>query len=310
MMKEQRLFKLVKRALMLMLVLSFLGCANKVLHSDAMPDDARQDYVYLLEKLNDGKLAMWKASDGMKHQFAVFSTYPEKDRLCRDYFSFTVAAGRESNRTYGTSCRAANKTWHYVEGSEHTSQRHYQQFMRLESGFYQYQRPSRPQQQTGTVPKGIAYPGSYTLSPFFSSTSKKAEGKYGIPLRSMIDRTSRQQDFHPCLIHSMVYYESGYNPNAATSCCSGLMQLGKAAAKETNVRNRKDPQQSLNGGARYLQQKLNEPGINKNISLALASYNCGYGTIKKNNFKIPRRCWSNNPQQYVQKILGKFQQCN
>ncbi|MDQ6979441.1 MAG: lytic transglycosylase domain-containing protein, partial [Mariprofundaceae bacterium] len=166
-----------------------------------------------------------------------------------------------------------------------------------------------PQQHTAT-PHGIGYPTSYTLSPFFSEHAKKAEKKYHIPLRKMIDDVGKQQDFHPCFIHSVVFYESGYNPQAASPCCVGLMQLGKAAAKETGVRNRRDPLQSLQGGVRYLNLKMNEPGIHGNVGLALASYNCGYGTIKKNHFKIPQRCWSNSPQQYVKKILSKYKECH
>ncbi|MDQ6975958.1 MAG: lytic transglycosylase domain-containing protein, partial [Mariprofundaceae bacterium] len=144
---------------------------------------------------------------------------------------------------------------------------------------------------------------------FLLEKSKSAESKYGIALRRLIDDASRQQNFHPCLIHAVVFHESAYNPNAASPCCAGLMQLGKAAAKEVHVVNRKDPRQNLNGGSYYLRKKLNEPGINNNISLALAAYNCGYGVIKKNKFKIPYRCWSNKPRQYVSKILSKFQQC-
>lgn len=303
----------------LLMLLFLSSCANRALQtSSGMASDAQQDYIYLLENLNDGKLAIWRDSRGTEHHFAVFSTYPQKNKLCRDYFNTIINGSVESEKDFGTSCRVGVNQWQYIQGSDQTSKAHYMQFMRLEKGFksdYGKQplehKHSRPAPNRGSSSKkGIAYPARYTLSPFLLNKSTAAESKYQIPLRRLIDDASRPQDLHPCLIHAIVFYESGYNPNAASPCCAGLMQLGKAAAKEVRVANRKDPRQNLNGGAYYLKKKLNERGINNNISLALASYNCGYGVIKKNNFKIPQRCWSNNPQQYVAKILSKFQQCN
>lgn len=295
-------------ALSFFLLLLLAGCSTTALHSSsAMVDDARKDYLYLLENLNDGKVAIWRDSRGIEHHFAVFSTYAESNNLCRDYFNTSIQQRIESDRVFGTSCRISAMKWQYVRKSEASSRMHYLEFMRLEAGFHASFAGS---DSTTGQRRGISYPSRYTLSPFLSQKSKAAEAKYGIALRSMIDDASRQQNFHPCLIHAIVFYESGYNPNAASPCCAGLMQLGKAAAKEVHVVNRKDPRQNLTGGSRYLQKKLNEQGINKNISLALASYNCGYGTIKNNNFQIPQRCWSNNPRHYVSKILSKFKQCN
>jgi len=278
----------------------------------SVPSDAREDFVYLLETLDDGKLAEWQDSRGSQHAFAVFSTYVSRERVCRDYFHIINTGSYAKHRRFGTSCRIGKLAWQHVQGSEVESEKHYQRFLQLDAEFKQPQRqhPTPPPVQQHTAsPRSIAYPSTYTLSPFFIEHAQTAEKKYRIPLRQMINDVSKQQNFHPCFIHSVVFYESGYNPNAASPCCVGLMQLGKAAAKESGVTNRRDPRQSLQGGARYLHLKMNERGINGNVGLALASYNCGYGTIKKNNFKIPQRCWSNKPQQYVEKILSKYKQC-
>jgi len=296
------------------LLLWLTACApqHAVQSFGASPSDAYKDFVYLLETLDDGKLAEWQDSRGSRHAFAVFSTYVSNQGVCRDYFHITNTGAHANQRRFGTSCRSEAQSWLYLQGSEAESQQHYQRFLQLDEGFKQprQQYPMlAPTRQDTASPRSIAYPSSYTLSPFFTAHAKKAEQKYQLPLRQMIDDVGKQQNFHPCFMHAVVFYESGYNPHAATPCCAGLMQLGKAAAKEAGVTNRHDPRQSLQGGARYLHLKLNEPGINNNVGLALASYNCGYGTIKNNNFKIPQRCWSNNPQQYVEKILSKYKQC-
>ena len=285
-----------------------LGCVNNPVNYNGSTSQNNQDYMWLLENLDDGKVATWQDSNGGEHHFAVFSTYPENQKLCRDYFHIVV--GR-SNRNYGTSCRVGKEQWQHVLNSERTAQLHYAEFMQLEQEF---NTPSKI--QPGKVKtnnfgsRNINYTPSYNLSSFFSKHSTRAESKYGLPLRNMIDDAAQKQNFHSCLVHSVVFHESSYNPSAASGCCVGLMQLGKATASEVGVSNRRNAQQNLNGGTVYLRKKLNERGIDGKISLALASYNCGYGTIKKNNFQIPERCSSNKPREYVNNILKRFKECN
>lgn len=283
------------------------GCvSNHTQSHHHSANDVMQDMQYLLENLDDGKLAMWQDRQGVSHRFAVFSSYGnEQGQVCRDYFHIHFRHQPTNEREYGTSCRIGHQQWQYMENSAQTAKSHYDEFMHYEQGIH-----SKNSRETSfNTPKNIQYTTRYQLSPFLLKTVRKAELEYNLQLRILIEQAAKTQDFHPCLIHALTYYESSYNPNAASGCCVGLMQLGKAAAQETGVNNRRNPEQNLAGGTKYLRTQLKQRGIEGQISLALAAYNCGYGTIKKNNFQIPERCWSNKTRIYVKKILNRFQQC-
>jgi soluble lytic murein transglycosylase-like protein len=106
------------------------------------------------------------------------------------------------------------------------------------------------------------------------------------------------------LVHAVVRAESAYNPNAISRAGAvGLMQLMPQTAKAYGVTNRRDPAQNLQAGTRYLRYLL---GLFKNdLSLALAAYNAGEGTVKRYGNRIPPY---KETQNYVRKVLAFYQQ--
>ncbi|PCJ45498.1 MAG: membrane-bound lytic murein transglycosylase MltF [Moraxellaceae bacterium] len=87
------------------------------------------------------------------------------------------------------------------------------------------------------------------------------------------------------LLAAVGYQESLWNPNAISPTgVRGLMMLTLQTAKEVGVTNRRDPKQSIAGGAFYLKKLLKR--LPKNIQephrtwFALAAYNTGYGHIQ------------------------------
>jgi len=87
------------------------------------------------------------------------------------------------------------------------------------------------------------------------------------------------------LLAAVGYQESHWNPKAVSPTgVKGMMMLTHATAKQVGVKNRRDPEQSIMGGARYI--KLVEKKIPKRIQepdriwMALASYNVGYGHLE------------------------------
>lgn len=108
------------------------------------------------------------------------------------------------------------------------------------------------------------------------------------------------------LIKAVIKAESGFNPNAVSSCgAQGLMQLMPATAAGLNVTNSFDPEQNIDAGVRLLKGQINQFG--GNVKMALASYNCGPNRVKSLNItnlddpaqlaKLPKET-----QNYIKKI--------
>ena len=124
------------------------------------------------------------------------------------------------------------------------------------------------------------YRGSYKGQ--YLEVAKAAARKHGVP-----------ED----LFLRLVQQESGWNPGAKShKGATGLAQLMPGTARKLGV-NIDDPQQNLEGGARYLRMMHDRFG---SWRLALAAYNAGPGAVEKNN-GIPPYAETKN---YVKVILG------
>ena len=97
------------------------------------------------------------------------------------------------------------------------------------------------------------------------------------PYVGMMNNAAKQADIDVRLLGSQTCHESGFSPTVCSGAgACGLEQLMPATAQGLGVTNRSDPQQSLNGGARYLRGKLDRFG---KLSLALAAYNAGPNAV-------------------------------
>mgnify|MGYP000326847814 CR=1 FL=1 len=81
------------------------------------------------------------------------------------------------------------------------------------------------------------------------------------------------------------YQESHWNPNARSPTgVRGLMMLTLPTAKQMGIKNRLDPYQSIQGGAKYLNSMLerlpNSIPESQRMWFALASYNIGLGHVE------------------------------
>jgi len=86
------------------------------------------------------------------------------------------------------------------------------------------------------------------------------------------------------LLAAIGYQESHWDKDAVSpTTVRGIMMLTKAAAEEVDVSNRRDPQQSIDGGAQYFVQMYERlPDAIKapdRTWFALAAYNIGYGHV-------------------------------
>ena len=129
----------------------------------------------------------------------------------------------------------------------------------------------------GTVP---AYVGRLN-SPHIAA-ARSAARRHGVP-----------ED----LFLRLVQQESGWNPGARShKGALGLAQLMPGTAARLGV-NPADPNQNLDGGARYLAQQYRTFG---SWPLALAAYNAGPGAVQKYGGIPPYR----ETQNYVRVIWG------
>jgi peptidoglycan lytic transglycosylase F len=87
------------------------------------------------------------------------------------------------------------------------------------------------------------------------------------------------------LLAALSYQESHWNKNAQSRTgVRGLMMLTLPTAKQVGVKNRLDPEQSIDGGAKYLKslrkripERIKEP---ERTWFALAAYNVGFGHLE------------------------------
>jgi membrane-bound lytic murein transglycosylase F len=108
------------------------------------------------------------------------------------------------------------------------------------------------------------------------------------------------------LLAAQSYQESHWNPKAKSfTGVRGLMMLTRRTAKLLGVKNRLDPEQSIKGGAKHLNQMLKSvpeevKGENR-LKFALAAYNIGMGHVKDaqylaNKMGLNQNIWSDLKQ--------------
>ena len=99
-------------------------------------------------------------------------------------------------------------------------------------------------------------------------------------LENIFQDVSNEYGVDVNLLKAVAQAESGMDPNATSWCgAMGIMQLMPATAQSYGVTNPYDARQSITGGAKLLSWLLDD--YNGNVSLALAGYNAGCGSVQK-----------------------------
>jgi murein DD-endopeptidase MepM/ murein hydrolase activator NlpD len=116
--------------------------------------------------------------------------------------------------------------------------------------------------------------GDY-MATSFKSPSMALDNKYN---EIFIDK-AQKYNIDVKLLKSLAYAESSFNPNVISSAnCVGIMQLSQDKINEYGITNPFDPEQNIDGGARYLAYLLDKF---KDTQLAVAAYNAGPGAVEK-----------------------------
>lgn len=111
------------------------------------------------------------------------------------------------------------------------------------------------------------------------------------------------------LVASQIYQESKFEPGANSwAGAGGLMQIMPSMAEDLGIDNRMNPEQSIEGGTRYLKRLWDnfeaiEDSVQR-IKFTLASYNCGYYHVldaqalaEMNNLDPDR--WDDNVEEMI-----------
>ena len=105
------------------------------------------------------------------------------------------------------------------------------------------------------------------------------------PFDAAVAAAASRHGLDPKLLHALVVAESAYRPTAVSPAGAvGLTQLMPATARELGVRDRRDPRDSLVGGADYLARQLLRFA---DLRLALAAYNAGPERVARLG-RVPR----------------------
>jgi soluble lytic murein transglycosylase-like protein len=106
----------------------------------------------------------------------------------------------------------------------------------------------------------------------------------------------------PILLYAQMHQESSFKRGAISpKGARGLMQLMPFTAARFGVKNIFDPQQNIEGGARYMRFLLDH--FDGDVALALAGYNAGEGAVMKYGRRIPPY---RETQDYVRRISQRY----
>jgi soluble lytic murein transglycosylase-like protein len=117
----------------------------------------------------------------------------------------------------------------------------------------------------------------------------------------IIFRAGERHGVDPRFIHAVIWQESKYKVRARSHVgAQGLMQLMPPTAKRFGCTDAHDPSANIEAGTKYLRWLLKR--FKGNVSLALAGYNAGEGSVDKYDGIPPYK----ETQNYVRIITGRY----
>ncbi|MGD0960132.1 MAG: lytic transglycosylase domain-containing protein [Methylomonas sp.] len=172
----------------------------------------------------------------------------------------------------------------------------------VQADIFKYIAPDGAIYYTDQPKKGFDYRLIIRTRPKTYNRDMKYMSGNKLKFSDLIYKAAVKHNMDPKLLHAVIQAESAYNPNAVSSAGAvGLMQLMPDTARRYGVSDRRDAEQNIDGGARYLKDLL--AMFNSNLRLAVAGYNAGEGAVMKYNNTVPPYPETQN---YVQQVLSLY----
>lgn len=169
------------------------------------------------------------------------------------------------------------------------------------TGVAPVQSPTTPMRPQGPIAQAQARANKAGQPDQSGSSGSDLTVDTSSPYYGMAVEAAKAAGLDPEIFTRLVAQESGYRPNAESGKgARGLTQLMPDTARELGV-DPFNPQQALQGGARYLKQMLDR--YHGDYSLALAAYNAGPGNVDTYGGIPP----FGQTQDYVRRIMAKPQ---
>ncbi|WP_085791363.1 lytic transglycosylase domain-containing protein [Roseivivax jejudonensis] len=147
-------------------------------------------------------------------------------------------------------------------------------------------------------PPEVVTPTKWGPEPGAAGTTPEWRGRYRGEFLTVARTAARRHGIPEDLFLRLVQQESGWNPNAKShKGALGLAQLMPQTAARMGV-DPHDPNQNLDGGARYLKAQFDKF---RSWPLALAAYNAGPGAVERYDGVPPYK----ETQNYVKIIWGR-----
>jgi soluble lytic murein transglycosylase-like protein len=156
-------------------------------------------------------------------------------------------------------------------------------------------------ERAGAIVKPVLYAAPHAV---FNSANPLVGFTTGdTKIDSYIVDSGKRNGVDPALLYAIMHQESSFKSRALShKGAAGLMQIMPGTAVRFGVRDRYDPRQSVEGGARYVRFLLDYFG--GDVRLALAGYNAGEGAVLRYGRRIPPY---RETQDYVRRISLRYE---
>jgi soluble lytic murein transglycosylase-like protein len=153
-------------------------------------------------------------------------------------------------------------------------------------------------------------PAFSSVPKFFSGAKNRKAGavleKNRRQYAPLIEAAANKYNLDAALLHAVVRAESAYNPGAVSNKGAvGLMQLMPDTAARYGVSDPYDPEENVEGGARYLSDLI--ALFRSDIRLAVAAYNAGENNVIKYGNQVPP---FEETREYVLRVLQYYDRFN